>query len=140
MMWVDCPPNGLPPGYYPIEGAPQNDTGSRQKAASKEHAPGRITEVRDVAYIDIVSSAAENMTIGKDVVKYVNAFEDVYIAERRKRPEGDAGDSEAPLRQRGRQARAGSPARVTRSTQPVDSEIQSELPAIAVQGTGAAVG
>ena len=92
MTWVDYPLNGLAPGYYPVETTspgvnnrprPQNNRYAVNKKESQTSA-GRITELKEVAYVDIVSSAAGKMTIGKDVVRYVNAVEDVYVAGRRR--------------------------------------------------------
>ena len=111
MIWVDYPPRGLAPGYYPVvENA--NDSGTRQKnqsqgnrtQVSQDTSTGRITEVKEVAYIDVVSSAAEKMSIDKDVVRYVNAVEDAYVTGRRRRNDTDGGSSDAPPRQRGRVA------------------------------------
>ena len=109
MIWVDYPPKGLAPGYYPVventdnTGARQRVTGNRAWANS-DNTAGRITEVKEVTYIDIVSSAAEKMAIGKDLVKYVNAVEDAYVTGRRRRNDTDGGSSNAPPRQRGRVA------------------------------------
>ena len=88
MMWVDYPPNGLAPGYYPVEPVQQGEVvgssggrtrgqGNRfsQPAAPKDPNRNRIAELKDVAYVNIVSSAADKMTIGKDVVRYVNAVD-----------------------------------------------------------------
>ena len=105
MIWVDYPPNGLKPGYYPVEPSSQRAIPVHKNLINepaKESSAGRITELKDVAYVDIVSSAADNMKIGRDVVRYVNAVEDVFVAERRRRNDTDAGSSDAPPRQRGR--------------------------------------
>ena len=107
MIWVDYPPKGLPPGYYPVvENASGNRRGGLQNKppAASEGNTGRITEVQEVTYVDVVSSAAEKMAIGKAVVKYVNAVEDAYVTGRRRRNESDGGSSDAPPRQRGRPA------------------------------------
>ena len=61
--------------------------------------------VKEVAYINVVSSAAENMSIDKDVVRYVNAVADANVAGRRRRNDIDGGSSDAHPRQRGRVAR-----------------------------------
>ena len=98
MIWVDSPLHGLPAGYYPV--GPANDAGTRRHCqatgvqATMDNSSGRITEVNDVASIDIVSSAAGKMAIGKDVVRYVNAIEDAYMAGRRRRNDTDGGLSD----------------------------------------------
>ena len=107
MIWVDYPPKGLAPGYYPVvENASASRRGGQQNKApaANDGNVGRITEVQEVTYVDVVSSAAEKMAIGKAVVKYVNAVEDAYVTGRRRRNESDGGSSDAPPRQRGRPA------------------------------------
>ena len=54
--------------------------------------------------MDVVSSAAGIMAIGKAVVKYVNAVEDTYVTGRRRRNASAGGSSNALPRQRGRPA------------------------------------
>lgn len=93
LIWVDYPSNRLALGYYPVEPVQQGEVvgssgrrtsgqGTRfsQAAAPKDANPNRITKIKDVAYVDIMSSAANKMTIGNDEVHYVNAVEDVYGA------------------------------------------------------------
>ena len=48
-----------------------------------------ITVVKEVAYINVVSSAAKKMFTVKDVVRYVNAVEDAYVTGRRRRNDTD---------------------------------------------------
>ena len=89
MMWVDHPPNRLAPGYYPVEPLPQGENRIRtssnrfqanNSSGNKEPATtSRITELKEVAHVDIVSSAAERMSFDEDVVRYVNAVEDVFV-------------------------------------------------------------
>ena len=87
-----------------------DSAGARQRVpcnraqVNSDNTAGRITEVKEVTYIDVVSSAAEKMAIGQDVVKYVNAVEDAYMTARRRRNDTDGGSSDAPPRQRGRVA------------------------------------
>ena len=50
-----------------------------------------ITVVKEVAYINVVSSAAEKIFTVKDVVRYVNAVEDAYVTGRRRRNDTDGG-------------------------------------------------
>ena len=112
MMWVDYPPNGLAPGYYPVEPLPQGDNRIRtpsnrfqanNSSGNKDPATtSRITELKEVAYVNIVSSVAERMSIDEDVVRYVNAVEDVFVTGRCRRADTDAGSSDAPPRQKGR--------------------------------------
>ena len=52
--------------------------------------------------MDIVSLAAENMSIGRDVVRYVNAVEDAFATGRCRPADTDGGSSDAPPRQKGR--------------------------------------
>ena len=110
MIWVDYPPKGLAPGYFPVventdnTGARQRITGNRAQANS-DNTAGRISEVKEVTYINIVSSEVEQMAIGKDVVKCVNAVEDAYVTGRRRRNDTDGGLSDAPPRPRGRVAK-----------------------------------
>lgn len=109
MVWVDSPPNGLAPGYYPVDtgNASKKETsaggtankGSRTVKANVGTA-SRITELSNTASVDLVSSAARNMMIGSDVVRYVNPVEEAYAGERRRRAENDTGSSEAPMRTR----------------------------------------
>ena len=111
MVWVDNPPNGLPVGYYPVDtgNAPRRESTpaeSANKRATSRNTPvnagpsNRITELNNTASVDLVSSAARQMTIGADVVRYVNAVEEAFAGERRRRAENDAGSSEAPTRTR----------------------------------------
>ena len=132
MVWVDNPPNGLPVGYYPV------DTGNTPRRASTptENAnkratsrntlvnagpSNRITELNNMASVDLVSSAARKMTIGANVVRYVNAVEEAYTGERRRRADNDAGSSEAPTRTR---IRLGDPV----GTQPGPSRASTGAP------------
>ena len=72
MNWEDYPPERLPPGYYPVvKNASGNRRGGQQNKppAASEGNTSRITEVQEVTYVDVVSSAAEKMGIGKAVVK-----------------------------------------------------------------------
>ena len=143
MIWVDYPPKGLAPGYYPIEPLPQGENRHRtppnrfQANNAKENvepaSAGKITELKEVTYVDIVSSAAENMSIGRDVVRYVNAVEDVFVTGRRRRADTDAGSSDAPPRQKGRVEEPvnAAPAGTSRvAPQPIstDSESEGETP------------
>ena len=112
MIWVDYPPNGLAPGYYPVEPLPQGENRIRtpsnrfqanNSSGNKDPATtSRITELKEVAYVDIVSSAAERMSIDEDVVRYVNAVEDVFVTGCGRRADTNAGSSDAPPRQKGR--------------------------------------
>ena len=109
MVWVENPPNGLAPGYYPVD----VNTDRRERATDESAArnnrkqltgdprdSGRITELNNTASVDLVSSAARKMTIGTDVIKYVNAVEEAYVGGRRHRGKGDAGSSNTPARAR----------------------------------------
>ena len=110
MVWVENPPNGLAPGYYPVEGGgggkkesvnhENANKGGRKSDSGPARESGRITELSNTASVDLVSSAARKMTIRTDVVRYVNAVEEAYAGERRRRVENDAGSSEAPTRTR----------------------------------------
>ena len=143
MIWVDYPPNGLAPGYYPVEPLPQGENRHRtppnrfQANSSKEQvepaSAGRITELKEVTYVDIVSSAAEDMSIGQDVVRYVNAVEDAFVTGRRRRADTDEGSSDALPRQKGRTmeptntAPAGT-SRMAPQRIPTDSPSEGETP------------
>ena len=109
MVWVDSPSNGLVPGYYPVDtgSALKNETsagGTANKGSrtvqTNVSTSSQITERNNTASVDLVSSAARNMTIGSDVVRYVNAVEEAYAGERRRRAQNDAGSSEATMRTR----------------------------------------
>ena len=109
MVWVDNPPNGLAPGYFSVdmgntprrEGTPAENAnrGNRSQQDTSRNSP-RITELNNTTSVDLVSSAARKMTIGTDVVRYVNAVEEAYAGGRRRRADDDAGSSEAPTRTR----------------------------------------
>ena len=101
MIWVDYPPKELPPGYYPVvENASGNRRGGlrNKPPTTSEGNTARITEVQEVTFVDVFSSAAEKMAIGKGVVKFVNAVEDACMTGRRRRNESDGGSSGAPPR------------------------------------------
>ena len=125
MIWVDYPPNGLAPGYYPVEPLPQGENRHRtpvhrfQANSSNEKkepaSAGRITELKEVTYVDIVSSASEGMSIGRDVVQYVNAVEDAFVTGRCRRADTDAGSSDALPRQKGRMTEPANTAPATAS-------------------------
>ena len=109
MVWVENPPNGLAPGYFPVDvNADRRERATDESAARNNRKQptadprdsGRITELNNTASVDLVSSAARKMTIGTDVIKYVNAVEEAYAGGRRRRAEGDAGSSDAPARAR----------------------------------------
>ena len=89
MVWVDRPPNGLVAEYYPVATEPaarcperigdsSGNGGARRPAqnAVPIHDSGSVTELNKTAAIDLVSSAARGLTIGKEVVRYVNAVEE----------------------------------------------------------------
>ena len=120
MVWVDCPPNGLAAGYYPVATEPaarcperigdsSGNSGARRptKNAAPIRDSGRVTELNNTAAVDLVSSAARWLTIGREVVRYVNAVEESCAVGARHRAEADGGSSEAPPRARIRVAGPG---------------------------------
>ena len=108
--WIANPPNGLPPGYYPIEDTPNVpnqaavSTNPRGGApAGQTNTTSRITEVNDVAAVEAVSSAACATNSVRDLVRYVSC-KDVNAVERRKLPQvlTDSHSEERPPRRRAR--------------------------------------
>ena len=82
---------------------PHNRFQAKSSNENKEPASaGRVKGLKEVTYVDIVSLAAENMSIGRDVVQYVKAVEDAFATGRRRRADTDEGSSDAPPRQKGR--------------------------------------
>ena len=113
IVWVENPPNGLNPGYYSVDvnadrrerATDESPTRSNRKQPMVDpRDSGRITELKNMASVDLVSSAARKMTIGTDVIKYVNAVEEAYAVGHRRRDEGDAGSSDLPAGARSRVA------------------------------------
>ena len=107
--WITHPPNGLPPGYYPIEDEPVRQNAamgtSRGSAPANQASPtNRISEVTDVAAVEAVSSGVDYPVPAiRDLVKYVN-HNDVNAVERRKLQQvlTDSHSEERPLRRRPR--------------------------------------
>ena len=106
MIWVDYPPNRLALGYYPLEPLPQGENRHRtphnrfQADSNNENqepaSAGGVRELKEVTDVDIASSAAESMLIGRDVVQYVNAVEDAFVTGHRRRADTDGVSSDAP--------------------------------------------
>ena len=98
--WVENTPNGLNPGYHPVDinadrreqATGESAARSNRKQPTADHRDsGRITELNNTASVDFVSSAARKMTIGTDVIKYVIAVKEAYAEGHRRRGEGDPG-------------------------------------------------
>ena len=108
--WISHPPNGLAPGYYPIEDEPgqhqqaATGTSSRGSApAGQQNSSSRITEITDVAAVETVSPAESAKNVVRDLVKFVSN-NDVNAVERRKLPQvlTDSHSEERPPRRRAR--------------------------------------
>ena len=107
--WITHPPNGLPPGYYPIEDEPvrQNaamGTSQGSAPANQASSSNRISEVTNVAAVEAVSTGEVHPVPAiRDLVKYVD-HNDVNAVERRKLPQvlTDSHSEERPPRRRPR--------------------------------------
>ena len=73
-----------------------NKRGPSRNASVNAGPWNRITELNNTALVDLVRLAARNMTIGADVVRYVNTVEEAFAGDSRRQAENDAGSSEAP--------------------------------------------
>ena len=113
-------------------GHPQNpDTANQTPASSSAAQPQggqniqgpRITEVPDVAAIEVLSSAMSGVKVVRELVKYVDPAE-VYVGEKRRHSEMDSGGQGDTIRVRKRQAVA--PAGPSR--EPVVTPVSQEPP------------